>query len=327
MNWKLKAIVPKLIDMLPSSLAYPLYYRIQSDLGSFRSLDYGKCLKESSRIIKAIQRHGRITEGQTFLEVGTGWGLSVPIGLWLSGASRIITVDINPYLKEEVVRKQITGICGCRSEIQKIFGEFLNASHVDKKLDVLMSIADNDLEDILETMNIEYLAPADAASIDKIQDSTVDIHFSTAVLEHIPPSTIRLIFWEAKRVLTENGLLVHRIDLFDHFSSYDKSISSVNFLKFTDKQWDKWAGNRFMYHNRLRAYDFYELFDEVGLEVISREETIDSKAVELLRNGSSLADRFVGHRPEQLAVKRLNIVGMFTKYKSDKRRPWGDYKS
>jgi hypothetical protein len=291
-----------------------VYYKIQRNFGALRSFNPGNPLGESGFIIEAIQQHNRNILGKTFMEVGTGRGLVVPIALWLSGASRIITVDLNPYLKEGVVRKQIAHIRKNRREIRESFGELSKTSDINKRLDLLMSTANNNLGTLLETMNIEYLAPADAASLSKIEDNTVDIHYSTRVLEHIPPNIIRSILLEAKRVLSKEGLLVHRIGLYDHFCDCDKSISSVNFLRFTEKQWDKWAGNRFMYHNRLRAYEFYELFNRVGLEIISKEELIDNKALQyLLESDFPLDDRFVGHSPKQLAVKYLTIVGTFTK--------------
>ena len=37
-------------------------------------------------------------EGAAVMEVGTGWRVDMPIGLYLCGARRMITCDLNRYL-------------------------------------------------------------------------------------------------------------------------------------------------------------------------------------------------------------------------------------
>jgi hypothetical protein len=61
---------------------------------------------------------------------------------------------------------------------------------------------------------------------------------------------------EGNRILSEEGLFVHLIDCSDHFSHNDKSISRINFLQYNVTQWNKLAGNRYVYVNRLRHDDF-----------------------------------------------------------------------
>jgi predicted RNA methylase len=46
--------------------------------------------------------------GRTVLEVGTGHMVDLPIGMWLCGAERVITVDLNPYLSRELVSEART---------------------------------------------------------------------------------------------------------------------------------------------------------------------------------------------------------------------------
>lgn len=58
------------------------------------------------------------------------------------------------------------------------------------------------------------------------------------------------------------GILYHWISLHDPFSHMNKSISTINILQFSEREWDKWSGNRFMYNNRVRSSDYYELFAE-----------------------------------------------------------------
>ena len=50
------------------------------------------------------------------------------------------------------------------------------------------------------------------------------------------------------------------VDYSDHFSHSDQTISSINFLRYSDDEWQRYAGNRYMYMNRLRHDDVLALF-------------------------------------------------------------------
>jgi hypothetical protein len=75
-------------------------------------------------------------------------------------------------------------------------------------------------------------------------------------LEHIPENVIIDIFKEASRILKKGSICVHFIDLSDHFQHQDGTISSINFLKYSNAHWEKIAGNEFAYCNRLRALEY-----------------------------------------------------------------------
>ena len=70
----------------------------------------------------------------------------------------------------------------------------------------------------------------------------MDYHISTTVFEHIPRADIARILKEAKRILKKGGVAIHFIDLSDHFQHQDKSITRINFLRYSDEEWDKIGG-------------------------------------------------------------------------------------
>lgn len=89
---------------------------------------------------------------------------------------------------------------------------------------------------LLSEANIVYLAPADASNTD-LSDNSIDYHISTTVLEHISRCDIERILVEAKRILKNDGAALHFIDLSDHFQHQDLSITKINFLRYSDKEW------------------------------------------------------------------------------------------
>lgn len=121
------------------------------------------------------------------------------------------------------------------------------------------------LADIEEAYRIRYLAPFDARE-PHFPDDHFDACITTNTLEHIPRSDICRIFAELKRILHRNARLSMIIDYSDHYSHTDRTIGPLNFLQFSDSEFHRW--NHSVHHqNRLRHYDYIELFEELGFEI------------------------------------------------------------
>lgn len=287
MNWKLKAHIQKAVSLLPSPLSYESYYWIQRHFGSLRRPDPLEKLSAGIETWKRIERH-RNPEGGTFFEVGTGRVPIAPISFWLMGADGTVTMDANPYLREELLRESLACISRSATEVRSMFGPRLHPERFDLLLD-LAGRESASVSEILETCGIDYRAPADAQDT-SLESGLIDFHTSYNVLEHIPPEIIHGIFLEGDRILSSEGMFVHRIDYSDHFSHSDRSISAINFLQYSDGAWERYAGNRYMYMNRLRHDDFLDLIDTIGHQVVESEPSQDQWCLELLESGHFRVD-------------------------------------
>lgn len=307
MNWRWKARLAKLIAALPMSNA--IYYRTQRSIGSLRAkrFDPTERLRAAAKMVHWAEELGHDIDGRSFLEIGTGRTIDLPLAFWLCGAGRVLSVDLNTYLSEELTRESVSFICGGRGETATIFGELAERPIFKERLEQLRRF-DGRLSDLLRMTGIEYVAPADAARL-SVPDGTIDFHISFTVLEHIPAHIIGPMLKESRRVIKPGGLLLHIIDPSDHFSHDDHSITAVNFLQFSDRAWARLAGNQFMYHNRLRAYEYVDLFKRAGVRLVSRLETIDQRSLETLRKGFRLDERFCHIAHEQLAVRSIVLMG------------------
>ena len=211
MDWRLKALIQNAISALPLRVSYPTYYSIQRRFGGLRSASPLPAIRSATEIAATILEHGRRIDHSSFLEVGTGRTLNLPITMWLLGADRVTTVDLNPYLKFELVAEDLQFMRTHRTdviEILKPFGPNMRRLHQLFEFD---SAADC-LSDLLELCQIEYLAPLDAAQL-PMADGSVTFHVSSNVCEHIPEKSLARILQEAARVLDGDGLCVHRIDV------------------------------------------------------------------------------------------------------------------
>jgi hypothetical protein len=89
-------------------------------------------------------------------------------------------------------------------------------------------------------------------------------------LEHIPRDSIIGIFTELKRIVRPGGLISAVIDYSDHYAHTDGSISLLNFLRLSGREFDKY-NHRVHFQNRLRHYDYEEIFAGLGFEILRNE--------------------------------------------------------
>lgn len=298
MNWRSKARLAKVISRLPSPISYEAYYLVQRHFGALRSVHPEPRLEAGVAMINFIGKHRQELAGtETFLETGTGRYLSVPMSLWLCGALRTITVDLNPYLKPELVFEEIEHMKRHREKVIQIFGRHSQGSWFRERFELLINFR-GDIDGLLSLMNVRYVAPADARRLD-LAGQSVDYHVSFGVIEHVSRDVLDGIFFEARRVLKATGLAVHYATLADLFSAIDNSISPVNFLQFNEEQWRSIAGNRFMYHNRLRIDELRRLFERTGFSILECKARVHPESLRLLKAGAlPLDERFKDKDPE-----------------------------
>lgn len=301
MHWKHKARLQNAVARLPSAFSYELYYRLQRHLGGLRRMDAVAGLADGLAAWKKLLAAGDEPAGGTFFEVGTGRAPLVPLAYWLLGARRIITMDLHPYVRAELVRDCLHEMSRRETDVRALFGPMLKK----KRLDALLRLDRTfrfDMRAFFDLCSIEYVAPADAARTG-LRSAFADYHTSNVVLQHIPPAVLERVFAEGNRIVRPGGLFVHRIDYSDMFSHSDHSVSPINFLRYSDAEWDGYAGNRYMYANRLRHDDYLRLYHTVGHRVLAVEATLHQSSLKLLRAGElSVHARFANKPPEILAT-------------------------
>ncbi len=310
MNWKLKSKIKNAIAILPFSLTYPTYYWFRHYFIKKRQdvqiNPVGK-ISMAAELCKRICKNGGTVSNKIFFEIGTGRDIIMPIGYWLMGAEKIITIDLNHYLRSELVAESLHYLCNNQAK-NKIF----NLPGIDKerfgRLLELSKKTKISLLSIFDLCQIEYISPGDAANT-KLPDASIDFYTSYNVLEHIPLAILEKIILEGNRIIKNKGLFVHRIDYTDHFAHSDNSISLINFLQYSDKEWDRLAGNRFMYMNRLRHDDFVNLFNSSMQHIVDVEQEKNDQMCDILNSKTfKLNERFKDKSKDILAITSSWIV-------------------
>lgn len=301
MHWKLKAKIQNAISRLPPSVSYEIYYWVQRSFGAWGSFDTSSRLKAGIDMWNKIQEQGRNPSGKVFLEVGTGRVPLAPLAYWLMGAEKTITIDVNPYVKQELIAESIRHISTNKDEIINLFGPLLNQERFHSLLE-FCGASQRPLSAYLDFFKVDYIASGNAADT-HLPSQSIDFHTSYTVFEHIPEDVLKKILKEGNRIIKEDGLFVHQIDYGDHFSYSDKNISLINFLQYSDAEWEGYAGNRYMYMNRLRHDDFIKLFESAGQRIITAKPKVDQRVQALLKSGKMpLNERFSSKTEEVLAT-------------------------
>jgi hypothetical protein len=303
MRWTTKSRIQNAISLLPSSLSYATYYWAQRHFGGLRKISPISRFQAAVSTWKLARELGHDPRDKVFLEVGTGRVPAAPLAHWLMGAKNTVTIDLNPYLRAELITDSLDYISVNIDEVFRVFGPLLDKSRFEYLLDFHKNKAFS-IDSFLELCQVNYIAPGNAADT-ALQEQSIDFHTSYTVFEHIPSGILKAIVAEGNRLISDDGLFVHRIDYSDHFSHSDKEISAINFLRFTDSEWNRLAGNRYMYMNRLRHDDYLALFEASGHEILLSRPDVDKRALNLLRQGNFQVDDRFRLKSEQV----LSITG------------------
>jgi SAM-dependent methyltransferase len=235
------------------------------------------------------------------MEIGTGWHPVLPFCFFLAGARSIATFDIVRLLEKKDTFRLLDSLEKHVLKIASVTGE--NLATIQARLMELRQ--SGDLGELLSNSHIEYYAPADACTTGLKPDS-VDLVYSNSVLEHIPREVISLLMKESYQVLKPGGLALHNVGCNDHYAFFDKSISFVNFLQYSEQKWRLW-NNPIQYQNRLRAPEFVDLTIQAGFEVINKKTHVRPGTMEAL-DSLHIAPQFGRFSRDEVAATTVDFI-------------------
>jgi len=174
-------------------------------------------IEEGIQLINFV-RSDRDIAGAACLEVGVGWEPLIPFLFSLCGARRVYMTDLNRLCSPQTAASAMEALR--RNQDAIACGLGLDAAALTRQL----NSAPAGMDELFALFRLEYLAPCNCANL-PLADRSLDVVYSRAVLEHVPPAVIEHIFMEARRVLKDSGLMCHFIDPSDHLQHQDRSIS------------------------------------------------------------------------------------------------------
>ena len=174
------------------------------------------------------------------------------------GFEKIILCDIDPFLDSAGVARA-----------KKIVGRHIE--RITELSEISIETANERLDKFIYT----YQCPFNFSSV---EPGGVDVIVSRAVLEHIPEADLLKLHRAIWRALRNGGLALHLIDNSDHFEHVDKSISRVNFLKFSKTAWRRIEFLSGTSQNRLRHSDHKRILSSARFNILDEQSDIDAFA-------------------------------------------------
>jgi SAM-dependent methyltransferase len=305
MDWRLKGTIQKVLGMVPGGER--VHHLLQRRGGGLT--DFGRecdIKVDDWRLMMGHLRASKIDlAGATLLEMGTGWYPTFPFCLYLGGAARVHTVDLNRHLRSELVTQLADRLA---THVPLIAREAARSpGEVEaQQLALAQALARSASLESATSGVIDYRAPADAASTG-LPASSVDVVFSNSVLEHVPGPVIEACLAEAMRILRPGGIVFHSVNCGDHYAYIDRSINQLHYLQYSESSWRKW-NNAFLYQNRLRAIDFLDMAKRAGFTI--EIDTSRAKKERLAQLDAIRVDpSFARYSREQLAITSIDFVG------------------
>lgn len=306
MHWRIKGAIQKVLGYVPGG--DDLHYQLQRRAGGLRNVTREMTIKvDDWRVmVDMLGRCDVRVPGARMLEIGTGWYTLFPFALYAAGAARVVTVDLNRYLRPELTRQCVEVLA--RPEHIEILADTagVSAGDVEHRLARLGRALAGGAEVGAATDGVvEYHAPADASAT-SLADGSIDIVFSNSVLEHVPADVIAAIFAEARRLLPPGGVMIHGVNCGDHYAYGDKRINQLHYLTYSSARFAKWQ-NRFLYQNRLRAPEFTKLAREGGFEIaLDTSKARPERLAQL--DALTVHPEFARYSREELAITSIDFV-------------------
>ena len=298
MRWLAKAALQKGLSALPAAerANYVFQRHVTRTLPASEAALRRKMRRARTHFGAFLEHGSRPADAAVFYEFGVGWDLAVPLCLWVLGVERQVLTDVRPNVRLALVNETIR-------RLHRLVGE---TSAEQGSVRDPGSAALESLEELEGRFGIVYRAPLDARAT-ALPDASVDFVTSTNTFEHIPAEDVTPVLAECRRLVRPDGGLSFRIDLCDHFSYHDSTVSPYAFLRYSARNW-RLINSSLLFQNRLRHPDYLRAFEEAGLTVVTEERAGPTDDDLRTLAALNVADEFARYTPQELGVRVLNVV-------------------
>jgi hypothetical protein len=296
MKWQAKYMVQRGLSLMPFGMGATINHWLSSNFGGLRdSPEYA--IPNTLGMVGLLEQLGQTVTGKRFVELGTGWSGSSPLVLLSLGAESVASYDLFRHLEKARLERALA-LFDCLEPLTSRAFPF----QVD-----LRSVADRCSKQRIDLERFQYFAPHDARATDLPSDS-VDVYYSSAVLEHVRHDILPQIHAETYRILKRGGTFYHYVQPTMHAVQVDPKATGIDYLCCSDMQWKLFLENDVAHENRLRHIDHVRLLEAAGFEIVADWKTIDEKALTALPD-KKLSKRFASYSPEEIATDYCWIVG------------------
>lgn len=231
---------------------------------------------------KSISLTKQLSPGFTSLELGPGNSLFSALICRSLGGGKTYLIDAENLIIED-------------PQIYQEMASYLAQQNLPvPKIENAQSV-----KEVMEISGGVYLTSG-LESLQQVDDRSIDFLWSHAVLEHIRRSEFLEIMQETRRVIRDDGICSHSVDLKDHLDA------SLNNLRFKENFWESsFVDNSGIYTNRIRCCEMLDIFKEAGFAI---KDIQLGKWAKLPISRSALNQEFQKFSDEELCISEFTVV-------------------
>jgi hypothetical protein len=298
-KWMLKAVVQKVISFMPQKerLNYFFQKHITKAVHLTDQHFAWKIGHACDHIAFYTGSNGVVSrENAAVLELGTGWYPIVPLAFYLSGFNDFKSIDIYNWMTR---KSFITTVAK--------FEEWKKDGRLKRHVPDLNELRWRQVMEMTKDEKVDRDQICTAIGLSnylmdarntEFASGSFDFITSNNTFEHIPKVVLVDILKEFKRLLKPNGMMSHFVDLSDHFAHFEATITDYNFLKYSEKAWQR-IDNSIQPQNRLRWSDYLGLY--AALDIPVEEQKVRPGNLDDLSKVKCAA-QFNAYSPEDLAI-------------------------
>lgn len=275
--WWMRIAAKLVLSRLP--VAYALWRKLNLfEHGAMDQADYA---------VRVFQQHfaqSGLVVGQAFvgLELGPGDSLASAVIASTYGAAHTHLVDVGAFAT--------TDLAAYRRVAQHLLARGMKPPNLD---------GITDMNGLLTACGASY-GTGGLASLRMIPTRSVDFIWSQAVLEHIRRREFLDFMREMRRILKDDGVCSHEIDLRDHLGG------ALNNMRIPSRWWEAdWMARSGFYTNRLRSSEMIHAFESAGFSTgivaMKRWQSMPTPR-------RSFAEEFQDLDAEELLVQIFDVV-------------------
>lgn len=225
-------------------------------------------------------------KNKNVLEIGPGSNLGIPLIIALHGANEAMAADRFSDLQQGHKQQEI---------YNKIIAKYSGDEHADKNL----------FTQWIKSKKINYFGNFPLEKLGEILASKFDVILAHHALEHVfePEKAIGSIF----KMLKPGGIFIGICNLRSLGGVYNSENEPLALLKYSRLLWNLMFSKRGG-SNRIRNSDYINLFENVGMQIISNTSLFTLPEKEVAEQLSFFSIEFRKKTLQDLSIVRFRLV-------------------
>lgn len=210
--------------------------------------------------IDLCQRFNILKDGDTILELGTGW-------VHWEALTLKLFYDVKAVLYDVWDNRQLSALKSYAKQLDTAFDAGYDLPGVDirKARELIKKVQEvTSFDELYSLLNFQYVLDPEAM-MNSLNGDRFQLIVSAGVFEHVRKEGMSDFVANWARLLAPRGFAMHSINISDHLAHYDRTASPKQYLVFSEGVWKWFFENDLQYINRIQRGEWLKMFNDAGL--------------------------------------------------------------